>query len=111
MGELPDLLGIDFKTEVAGSMILGFRKLAYALQFGLKKKILIELFCMGLVKNANHFTVCFDELLDHISNFYQLDAPILCYNEIVYCVERAHHESFFMGHGNAESGLEKLKET
>ena len=43
--------------------------------------------------------------------FYQLDAPILCYNEIVYCVERAHHESFFMGHGNAESGLEKLKET
>lgn len=31
MGELPDLLGIDFKTEVAGSMILGFRKLAYAL--------------------------------------------------------------------------------
>lgn len=31
MGELPDLLGIDFKTEVAGSMILGFRKLAYTL--------------------------------------------------------------------------------
>lgn len=66
---------------------------------------------MGLVKNANHFTVCFDELLDHISNFYQLVAPILCCDEIAYCVERAHHESFFMGHDNAESGLEKLKET
>ena len=34
---------------------------------------------MRLVKNANHFTVCFDQSLNHIFNRKQLDTYILYY--------------------------------
>lgn len=44
---------------------------------------------MGLVKNSNHFTVCSDKFLNHISNCKQLDTQMLFYDEIVNQMDRA----------------------
>ena len=40
-----------------------------------------------------------------------MGAHILYYDEIANCVKRAYIEWSFIGHGNAENGLDKLKET
>ena len=45
---------------------------------------------MGLVKNANHFTVCIDKFLNLISNCKVLDTDLLYYNEIVNRMERTY---------------------
>ena len=61
---------------------------------------------MGLVKNANHFTVFSDKLLNRISDREQLDTY-----EISNHVERTYIGLLFMEHGDTETGLEKLSET
>ena len=58
---------------------------------------------MGLVKNANHFTVRLDKLLNYIPNLKQWDTHILYYDEISSFMEKAHIMSSFMGHGDAET--------
>lgn len=65
---------------------------------------------MRLVKNANHFTVCFDQSLNHIFNRKQLDTYTLYY-VIASRVQRACIGSSYMGYGDAEIGLKKLKNT
>ena len=64
MGELPNLLAITFPNyETVGNITLVRIKLACMVNDGLKNYFLKK--CMGLVKIANHFTVCFDELLNY----------------------------------------------
>ena len=58
---------------------------------------------MGLVKNANHFTVRLDKLLNYIPNLKQWDIHILYYDEISSFMEKAYIRSSFMGHGDAET--------
>lgn len=62
------------------------------------------------MKNQNHFTVCFNESLNHISNRKHLDTDIL-YDEIANRLERAYTAASILTHGDIETDLKKLKET
>lgn len=61
--------------------------------------------CKVLLKNANHFSVCIDKFLSDIPNCKQLAIHFFIIRLLVA------RWSSFMGHGDAETGLEKLEET
>lgn len=63
------------------------------------------------MKNANHFTVSFDRLLNHVTNYRHFNTSILYYDEIANWMERANIGPSFMGHDNPETCLENLEET
>ena len=63
---------------------------------------------MESIRNTNRFNVCFDEVHNGISNRKQLD---LYFDEKERQVQKAYIGSSFMGHGQADLCLERLKET
>ena len=66
---------------------------------------------MRYMTNVSHFIVCVDKLLNHILNCKKFYTHILFYDETVNHVNRTYIGSLLMGHGYAETVLEKLKET
>ena len=108
MDEFPDLLKtFFFDSDIAKEVQLGRTKVGYVINYGLKKYYYDKM--MEKVKSANHFTICFDEALNNISNRKQLDAHVLFFNEDNNKVERYYIGSSFMGHGDHELRLQKLK--
>ena len=110
MAELPDLLKMIFQdSKIAGNITLGHTELACVINYGLKKHFLEEF--KGLVKNVNHFTICTDKFHNYIYKCKQFYTHNAFYNEITNHAEKAYLGSSYMGHGDAEIDLEKLKET
>lgn len=63
--ELSNLLAIMFlNSKTAGNVTLVRTKLTYVINYGFQKYLLEN--CMGQVKNTNHFTVCFNKLLNYL---------------------------------------------
>lgn len=62
-----DLLLMIFPdSKVTEGIKMGGTKLPYVINYGLKKYFFEK--CTRVVKNPDHFTVCFDKLPSHISN-------------------------------------------
>lgn len=89
-------------SKISGSIILGFTKLIYVINYGLKKYFPKR--CLGLVKNEN----CLQFVLASCVMTF-LRTHMLDYDEIDSCMERAYIGSLFIKHGDAETSMEKLK--
>ena len=65
----------------------------------------------GIGEKCKSFTEYIDKFRNHISDCKQFYTHILFNDEIVNHVGVAYIGLSFMGHGDAETGLEKLEET
>ena len=65
---------------------------------------------MDAIKDVKPFTICFDESLNNISNRKKMDVHILYFDDNTNRVQRSYIGSSFMGHADAVSCLEHLKE-
>ena len=65
---------------------------------------------MERLKKATRYTACFDESFNRISNRKQLDEHIIYFDEDEMIVRRQYIGSVFMGHVDAESGLDAVLE-
>ena len=107
MAELPDLLEMAFPDfKIPRNIILGFTKLVYGINYGLKFffRNVWDWWKLQII-----FTVCLKNLLNDVSNCKQLDTHILYYDKISSCMEKPYIGSSCMGHVDAET-MEILKE-